>query len=176
MLKLSETFKALPVMSLRTTSQVATVIEPIINPNNLRIEGWYCQDSLDKSRLVLLSKDIRDLLPQGFIVDDHEVLTEPEELVRLREVIDIAFVIDGKPVVTVNGNKLGKVNDYAVETTGFMIQKIYVGQSLLKSLSGGNLSIDRSQITEITPRKIVVQDLVIPATERVTTALPLNPA
>ena len=39
------------------------------------------------------------------------------------------------------------------------LQKIYVGQSLLKNFTGGNLGIDRTQIVEITDRKIVVQEL-----------------
>jgi hypothetical protein len=40
------------------------------------------------------------------------------------------------------------------------VQKLYVGQSLLKSLTGGSLSIDRTQIVEITNRKIVINDLL----------------
>jgi hypothetical protein len=40
------------------------------------------------------------------------------------------------------------------------IQKIYVSQSLLKSFTGGSLSIDRSQIHEITPKRVVINDLM----------------
>ncbi|MES2970722.1 MAG: PRC-barrel domain-containing protein [Patescibacteria group bacterium] len=158
MLRLSATLINQTVLSLRTGGQVATAMIPIINPNNLKIEGFYCDDRFDKKQLILLTQDIRDRVEQGFVINDHEVLVEPEELVRLESVLKLDFQLIGKPVVTVNKQKLGKVNDYAVDDTAFYVQKIYVGQGLLKSFAGGNLSIDRSQITEITDRKIVVLD------------------
>lgn len=147
-------------MSLRTGQQVATATAPIINPNNLKIEGFYCSDKFSKEELILLYQDIRDVIPQGFVVDDHDVLTAPEELVRLKKVLDIGFTLVGKPVVTISKQRVGKVTDYATEIETMYVQKIYVSQSLLKSFSGGNLGIDRNQINEITDRKIVINDLL----------------
>lgn len=160
MLQLSQSIINRPVLSLRTGTAVATTISVIINPNNLKIEGLYCQDRFDKKQLVLLYQDIRDVLPQGLVVDDHAVLSEPEELVRLDDVIKLHFELIGKPVVTVSKEKIGKVNDYATEVETMYIQKLYVGQSLLKSLTGGNLSVDRSQIVEITNRRIIINDIL----------------
>lgn len=149
-----------PVMSLRTGTQVATATEPIINPNNLKIEGFYCTDRFDNKKLILLCQDIRDTIPQGFVIDDHDVLAEPEELVRLEKVLKLEFELLGKPIQTVSKQKVGKVGDYAVETSSMYIQKIYATQSLLKSLTGGSLSIDRSQINEITDKRIIINDLL----------------
>jgi sporulation protein YlmC with PRC-barrel domain len=136
------------------------VKSPIINPNNLKVEGFYCEDRFSKLELVLLYQDIRDILPQGFVVNDHDVLVEPEELVRLKEIMDVAFNLIGKQVVTVDKEKVGKVSDYATETTTMFVQKIYVSRSILKSLSTGTLSIDRSQINEITPNRIIINELM----------------
>lgn len=147
-------------MSLRTGSPIASIIGPIINPDNLKIEGFYCQDAFSKQELVLLYQDIRDMLPQGFVVNDHDVLVEAEELVRLKDVIALNFELTGKQVVTVDKQKVGKVSDYATETETMFIQKIYVSQSLVKSFTGGSLSIDRTQVQEITPRKIIINDLL----------------
>ncbi len=160
MLKLSASLLNKPVLSLRTGGPVATVLGPIIKPDNLKIEGFYCQDRFEKRQLVLLYQDIRDLLPQGFVVNDHDVLTEPDELVRLRKVFDADFDIMGKEVITSDKQKVGKVNDYAVETETMFIQKIYVSQSILKSLTGGSLSIDRSQVIEVTPKQIIINELL----------------
>ena len=147
-------------MSLRTGSPIASIIGPIINPDNLKIEGFYCQDAFSKQELVILYQDIRDMLPQGFVVNDHDVLVEAEELVRLKDVIALNFELTGKQVVTVDKQKVGKVSDYATETETMFIQKIYVSQSLVKSFTGGSLSIDRTQVQEITPRKIIINDLL----------------
>lgn len=117
------------------------------------------QDNRDKRQLILLYQDIRELIDRGYVVDDHDVLVEADELVRLKKVLDIDFQLIGKQVVTTDKEKVGKVSDYAVEVNSMMIQKIYVSQSLMKSLTGGSLSIDRSQINEITPKRIIINEL-----------------
>ena len=147
-------------MSLRTGGEIASISAPIINPDNLKIEGFYCEDRYDKKQLVLLFQDIREILPQGYVVNDHEVLVEPEELIRLKDVIALDFELIGKQVATVSKQKVGKVSDYATETETMMIQKVYVAQSVFKSFTGGSLSVDRNQIQEITPRRIIISDLL----------------
>jgi len=107
----------------------------------------------------MLYQDIREVLPQGYVVNDHDVLVEPQELIRLKDVLDLEFELIDKPVITMSKQKVGKVSDYAVETETMFIQKIYVSQSIMKSFTGGSLSIDRNQINEITPRKIIITEL-----------------
>lgn len=160
MLQLSAALLNKPVLSLQTHEPVAIVVQPICNPNNLKIEGFYCKDSMNGQKLVLLEQDIREFSSLGFIVNDYSVLTDPQELVRLRDILDLNFDLIGKTVETVSGEKVGKVNDYATETTTMFVQKIYAAQSILKSFTGGSLSIDRTQIVEITPRRIIINDLL----------------
>jgi sporulation protein YlmC with PRC-barrel domain len=160
MLQLSSSLLDKTVLSLRTGTPVAKVTGAVINPNNLKIEGFYCQDTIDKKELILLSQDIRELLPNGYVINDHDVLAETEDLVRLRKVLELQFELIGKQVVTVNKEKVGKVSDFAADSDTMFIQKIYVAQSILKNFTGGSLSIDRSQIQEITPRRIIVSELL----------------
>ncbi len=163
MLVLSKSLVERPVLSLRTGGAVAYTFQAIINPNNLKIEGFYCVDSFDRKRqLVLVQRDIRETLPAGLVIDDHSVLVEPEELVRLKKVMDLRFELIGKHVVSDRGKKMGKVNDYATEPDSMTIKKLYVTQTLLKNLTGGSLSIDRTQIVEITNKKIVVREPTVP--------------
>jgi len=160
MLQLSGDLLNKSVMSLRTGTAVATVIGPIFNPNNLKIEGFYCEDIFDKKRLVLLYQDIREVMPQGYVINDHDVLAEEDELVRLKDILKLNFELVGKQVETLAKERVGKVTDYAAETETMFVQKLYVSQSLLKSLTGGTLSIDRTQINEITPRRIIINELI----------------
>lgn len=162
MLRLIGSLTNKPVISLRTSGQVAIATDPIINPDNLKIEGFYCLDRFSRHKLILLSQDIRDILPEGYAINDHEVLSDPLELVRLKKILQITYKLMGKPVFTVDKKKLGKVNDFAVELETMYIQKLYVGQPLLKSITGGQLSIDRSQVVEVTNRKIIVNDILEP--------------
>lgn len=148
------------IMSLRIGRPIGIVDEPIINPYNLKIEGWHATDLGTKQPVILLSQDIRDIIAQGFVVNDHESLSDPNELIRLRKVLEHNFILIGKNVFS-GRRKLGRVSDYAFEKNSAFIQKLYVNQSIIKSFSGGISVIDRSQIIEITHKKIVVKEATI---------------
>jgi len=59
MLILSGQFANKKVISLRTGQEVAYLVGPIINPSNLKIEGFRVTDSKSKESLILLTQDIR---------------------------------------------------------------------------------------------------------------------
>jgi sporulation protein YlmC with PRC-barrel domain len=163
MLQLSNAYLGRPVFSLRAGNTVALTVEAIINPADLKVEGYYCRDSIDRKQiLVLVSQDIRDLLPRGVIVNDHDVLMDPHDLVRLKKVLDLRFELIGKPVVTTSKRHLGKIEDYAIDMGSMYIAKLYVGKSFLRNFMGDDLTIDRSQIVEITDRQIIIQDPLQP--------------
>jgi uncharacterized protein YrrD len=160
MLQLSGQILNRPVLSLRTGGPRAWVVAPVFNPSKLSIEGFYVQDRADKKELILLCQDIREISRQGFIVNDHDVLATAEDLVRLKELLDTNFELLDKHVETASKQSVGKVSDYAVETSSMIVQKIYASQSFWKNLTGGALSIDRSQIVEVTNQRIVINELL----------------
>jgi uncharacterized protein YrrD len=162
MLFLSSVILNQEVLSLRTASAVASIIKPIINPNNLKIEGFYCRDYSTKQVLILLEQDIREFQGNGYIVNDHDSLSNAEDLIRLKNIMTINFELINKKVETISGNKVGKVEDYAVDNQSFFIQKIYSSKPIYKKLNNNRLMIDRSQINEITPQKIIINELLSP--------------
>lgn len=147
-------------MNLRSGDVAGFTQRPLINPNNLKIEGFYCTDTEDRTRTpILLYQDIRDIIPQGIVINDHDVLVDAGELIRLKDIITSNFELTGKKVITTTKQKIGRVSDFATEAETMYIQKLYVTQSVLKNLAGGNLIVDRSQIVEINDKYIVIQDL-----------------
>ncbi len=162
MLKLSQSFIGKEVLSLRTGGPIAVVTQAIINPDNLKIEGWHVLDKSDE-RLILLSSEVRDIIEQGIAVNDHSALSPAEDLIRLQALLELDFELIGKPVTTQSGKKLGKISDYAVDSSSLFVKKLYASQSIVKNFAGGTLSIDRTQIVEITTRRIIIED----ATEKI---------
>lgn len=150
-------------MSLRTGGQIGVAHVPIINPNNLKVEGWYASTSFEKGEFILPIQEVRDFIVKGLVVNDHDSITHPDDLVRLKETIDIRFEIIGKSVVTDGKRKLGKVIDFAVDEQSYYVQKLYVNPTLLKGLINEQLILDRSQIVEITNKKIIVSEPTIRA-------------
>jgi hypothetical protein len=162
MLKLSSSLINQPVMSLRSGGQIGVAQLPIINPHNLKILGWWCTTDSGQ-RTVLLAEDVREVLPAGLAVNDEDALSDPADLVRHKEVLDIKFDLMDKLVRT-KRQKLGKVSDYSYND-GFFVQKLYVARPLHKVFtSDDTLIIDREQILEVTDKYILVRDTEIKAT------------
>ena len=153
-------------MSLRTGGQIAIASEPIINPHNLKILGWWCSPRGARSRLVLLSEDVRELMSQGLAVNDDDALSSPEDLARHGDILNIKFQLIDKTVRT-KRQKLGKVGDFSYNE-GMFVQKLYVARPVTKIFSSQDtLLIDRTQILEVTDKYILVRDGEVKATEEV---------
>jgi len=170
MLRMSGSLRNQPVLSLQTGKQIALALEPIINPHNLKILGWWCKQP-GNGQIVLLADNIREISPKGLIVNGEEDLTAPADLVRHREILDIRFELIAKQVRT-KRHKLGKVSDYSYND-GLFVQKLYVARPLIKVFSTEEtLIIDRTQILEVTDHYILVNDSDIRATEKELASVP----
>lgn len=170
MLRLSNNYQDRSILSLRTGGVIGVAKSPIINPNNLRIEGWYAQNSLEKGDFILPILEIRDFIAKGIVVNDHDALTHPDDMIRLKDVLRLRFELIGKLVVTDSKKRLGKVVDFAVDEQSNYVQKLYVAPPLLRGLTNDQILVDRSQIVEITDKRIIISDLE--ATVRSGIALP----
>lgn len=166
MMKLSASLVNQDILSLRTGGKIGKTLRFVINPNILKIEGWYIYNAYEKGDFVLLSNAVREIISKGLIVDDHDAMTPPEDLVRLKSVLDTQFDLMGKKVVTESRRTIGKVCDFAIDDKSFLINKIYINQNLFKSFSTQQLIVGRTQIIEITDKKIIVKDSSIPASAR----------
>jgi hypothetical protein len=164
MLKLSKSLRQQPIMSLRTGTPVATALEPVINPHNLKIIGWWCKGRGTK-QLILLSNEVREIMAGGLAINDEDALSSPDDLVRHREILDIRFQLIDKPVKT-KRQKLGKVSDYSYDDKGLFVQKLYVARPLHKVFTTEDtLIIDRTQIIEVTDHYILVRDTDVKASQ-----------
>lgn len=164
MLKLSVSLTKIPIISLRSGGVIGLAEKPIINPDNLKIEGWYAQTVYASGTHVLPSSEIREIARQGIAVNDYEAITLPDDLVRMQKVLRTDFQLIGKTVVTESKKQLGKVQDYAADLDSFYIQRLYVSPRLVRAFTNNQLTVSREQILEITDKKIIIKD--IEATER----------
>lgn len=174
MLLLSTQLKNVPVMSLQTGTKLGTTQDAIIDPRKLQIVAYYVSGPRIQVTSVLHTSDIREFGPLGFIVDGTSSVMElDDDLIRLNEVIGFKFALIGKIVVNENRKRLGKVDEYTLESDGFTVQKLHVSQSMIKNIANSNLMIHRSQIVEVTDKLIVVKSASLP--EAVGLAQIMNP-
>ena len=155
-----------PIMSLQTGAELARIQEPIIDPRSLTIVAFYVKGSLlEDNPSILHVSDIRELSDIGIIIDDSDKLMGTDGLVRLQEIIDFEFKLEGVKVEDELGHKLGKVTDYSITPDNYEIVQIYTEQSILRSLSSASNVIHRSQIISVTNQLITVKSATLPAEE-----------
>lgn len=143
------------LFSVRSAGRIGKIIGPIVNPHNLHIDGFYCEAVNFPTPSVVVDMDVREIMPKGIIIDDHEDISTPDELIRLKPIMDIDYQIIGKPVFQ-NKKKLGKVVDFATDSISLYIYQLYVQPPLLQSMNTNQLLISRSSIVEVTDSRIVV--------------------
>lgn len=158
MLILGSRLLSVPIMSLQTGTKLAQTNSPVIDPSNLKIVAYEVTGSLLSSKnALLLTADIRELGKLGMIIDSSDEFVEPNDVVSVAKIRDLNFKLIGLPVIDEMRHKLGKVEDYSVDTDSYILQHLHVKRGLLKSLSETELVIHRSQIVEINDNNIVVK-------------------
>jgi len=147
-----------PVMGLQTGSELGRLTQPVIVPDTLAIIAYEVTGPLlDRSPTLLRVADVREFSDIGVIIDSNDEFVSPDDVIKLGEIYNLHFSPLHMNVVDEKHRKLGKVDGYTIETTGFVIQQLSVKRPLFRSLNDPQLLIHRSQITEINDHEIVVR-------------------
>lgn len=138
---------------------MAKTTSPLIDPRNLTIVAYELEGhSLDQTPSFLRMADVRELSNLGFIVDSSDEFIGLGDVIKVKEIYDLHFSLNGKKVIDEKKHKLGTVSGYSIEPGSFMVKQLNVKRPLLKSLTDTELLIDRTQITEITDETITIKN------------------
>lgn len=156
---LASQLKNLPVLSLQTGQPLATVVRPLIKRETLEIAAIECQvGRFRRQTSVIMMRDIRQIAGDCIVIDSFEDIEDASEIVRLRDIVEADFNPLGKLVINESQYQLGKVEDYTINLETYMLQKLYVQQSMLKSILFNSLVVDRTQIIDVDAKRFVVKD------------------
>ena len=170
MLILASQIQESPILSIRNGHPVAVAGSMLVDGDKFEIAALFCKSPGWRGQdHVLLLRDIREYSRSGIIIDSLEDIEDIHEIIRLGDVVERNYQVIGKHVITESGTKLGKVEDYSVDTVSNLIQKIYIKPSLLKNLMVNNLVVDRNNILKTENDKIIVSDASIAAPAEVET-------
>lgn len=147
-----------PVMSLQVGVKIAETVEPVIDPRNLVVAAYEVDGPLLESHPKFIRiADIRELSDIGIIIDSSDELVDLDDVIKIKEIHDIGFTLIGMKVIDERGKRLGKVEDYTIDTDSFVIQQLSVRGGFINSLSSTGHMIHRGQITEISDTAITVK-------------------
>jgi sporulation protein YlmC with PRC-barrel domain len=161
MLVLGSKLLKYPVLSLHVGGEIARTETAIINPEGLKVVAYTLTGPLLKNNDVgdiLDVTDIRELSPRGMIVDSIDNFVLREDVIRLDQIMSLNFRLIGLKVVSTDGKKLGRVSDYTIDDSSFMVYQIIVGRPAIKALIDPELTINRSQIVEVDDYKITIKN------------------
>ena len=148
------------MLSLHVGQPIAEVLEPIIDPNDLKIIGFVVRGGVIGGEIgnILRVESVREYSDIGIIVDSEDVFVSRVDVMKIDEIMSLEFKLTGLKCVTKKGTKLGKIVSYTVDTGNFEIMQIVVQRPVLKSFIDPELLIPRNEIVEVDDYKVVVKD------------------
>ncbi|MBQ2695648.1 hypothetical protein IJG04_03395 [Candidatus Saccharibacteria bacterium] len=149
-----------PILSMQSASQIATISNFVVDPDSLQVVAFIVSGPLvNRSNANILStQSIREYSQYGMVIDSIDELAEPNEIIKISEILALNFSLSGLKVETKKGSHLGKVSDFTLTSDDFTVQQIIVKRPTLKSFIDPELTIHRKEIVEITDYKIIVKD------------------
>ncbi|MFA7253020.1 MAG: PRC-barrel domain-containing protein [Patescibacteria group bacterium] len=143
-----------PIFELSDQSRIGFVEDIIISPDELKIAAIAIKRSgfFSTRYKIIPFVEIVHILKDGVLIKDSRSIEEIDDLPRIKRLIEDKNFGVGQKVITENGNPIGTVSDYLIESQTLAWTKIYV-KSLLKERI-----IPISKIVEINGKKIIVRD------------------
>ena len=146
-----------PILSLHTASRIAEVKSLVIDPNFLKVVAFEISAVSSKQRLFLEASSVREFSKMGMIVDSDEEFVEKDDVIKLKETIDLGFSLDNMKVISKKKAMLGRIEDFIINTEDFQIMQLIVKRPIYKALIDPELVIGRSDIHEINDSEIIVK-------------------
>lgn len=148
-----------PILSVQDSGRIATIVKPIIDPDDLKIIAFRVYGAVgEDGGNILDAHSIREYSNLGVVIDSRDEFIKDNDVVKIKNVLELNFDIIGLKVITKKGTNLGKIIDYTVTSDDFSLKQLIVKRPTLKSFWDPELTIPRSEIVEVTDDRIIVKD------------------
>lgn len=147
-----------PILSVQAGGSIGHLDAAIVDPDSLKIIAFRVHGAPDKTANILDVQSIREYSSLGVVIDDADELISSEDVIKIKNVLDLNFDLLNLKVETKKGSKLGHVIDFTVTPEDFIVQQLIVKRPVVKSFLDSELTIPRTEIVEITDYKIIVKD------------------
>jgi len=149
-----------PILSLHVGGQIARVVDLIIEPDSLsllavRVDGVMVKPEEGN---ILVMDSVREFSRAGMIIDSNDEFVHEDDVVRVQKTLKLHFDLHGMKVVTKKNVKLGKVEDFVLQSSNWEVRQLIVQRPIMKALIDPELIIDRSKIVEVDDYKVVIKE------------------
>jgi sporulation protein YlmC with PRC-barrel domain len=140
-----------PVVIDEMPRPVGRVQDLIMDPESGNLVAF----SVGQNRVIVPRDVIR--LHRHLLIHDRDDICHSEDILRIGEIQKLGSGILKNKVETEEGDYIGKVFDYSVETKTNALKKIFVAKNFLGLLRIDERIIPKKHIVEILPGKIVIK-------------------
>ncbi len=153
--------KSLKILSLHVGGPVASIKRAVIDPSNLKIIAFDVDGPIihnGEAGNILDATDIREVANIGLIIDSADDLVAQEDVIKIDNIMKLNFDLVGLKVKTKSGSKLGKIEDFVLDTETFTIHQLIVHRPAAKAFLDPELIVPRDEIVEVNDYEVIVKD------------------
>ena len=146
------------VTSLRADDHIGHIGGLLVDPFRLAVAGFWIEPRLRNRQgqtKILLPTDIRQLTSRQIVVNDHNALTNPNDLPKLTKILQIQYSIPGKRIIGA-GRKIGIASDFNFNNNTYHISHIIGRPANWRRLKLSQLLFERANIIRLEDKQIIV--------------------
>lgn len=157
MQKLSSEFNRTVIISRKEHAILGTLSDVIIHPRDKRAVGMVLDiGKKGDIKAVFNTSDVVGVGTNFIMIESADNISPPDEIIRLKEILDLGIELNGSKVVDEDGRHLGKVRDWSVDLKAMQLSRLYVVSSnWIKALSQ-DLIISRGNVVRIEKGRVIV--------------------
>lgn len=146
------------IVSFQTGRKLGEVLDFIADDNSGKILALVIKKSMfGKPKEIISTVNILEIISKFVVVRADDVISPPEEILKVSEMIKNKIKLFGNRVKTEKGVYLGRVSDFVFEMPGFNLSKLYLSANIFSLITGEKV-IDASKIKKITKKAVIVSD------------------
>lgn len=158
MQKLASEFEKTTIITKQERVILGYLKDVIINPENKKAIGMSLKIAGRKGKeAVFNASDITGVGTNFIMIDSADNISPPDEIIRIKEVLDLEIKLVGSKVIDEDGKHLGKVRDWSVNLKTMYLARIYVVSSSLVKAFAQDLIISGSNIVKIEKNEVIVR-------------------
>lgn len=145
------------VLVQRERLRVGKIANVILSPDNGDLIGILISTHTKKDDAVPAS-EIKGFGDGFVLINEASSIDSPDEIVRIKQILDKKIKIIGQKVYTESGQRLGKCVNATLSLKYQKLDKIYVTPKAIVAILASDLMIPAKKIVEITKERIIVTD------------------
>lgn len=167
MQKLASEFEKTIIITKNERAVLGSLKDIIINPDTGDIVGIVCHVTGARKDMVANSSDITGIGTNFIMIGSADNIAEPDEIIRIKEVLNKEIELIDSKVVDEDGRNLGKLRDYSVNLKTMRLERLYVTSVSFVKLISKDLLIPSNDIIRIEKGKITVRGGSIKAAQKI---------